>query len=137
MQPYFLLHPHKNGCAVTSKKPISQSICPGAVSMFTCPICLFLTGNISFFAHPTLHQQVNNCNCYDDLHTFRIEFIFSRPGRRQGLLYKQPRDSFIHSASHPFPPTALRRRHAQTVRDRAFRHKIDYVIVIKSFLIKI
>ena len=39
--------------------------------------------------------------------------LISRPGRSQGLLYKQPR----HSVSHPFPPTALRRRHAQTVRD--------------------
>ena len=36
--------------------------------------------------------------------------------------------------SHPFPLTALRRRHAQTVRDRASRYKVDYVIVIKSFL---
>ena len=36
--------------------------------------------------------------------------------------------------SHPFPPTALWRRHAQTVRDRASSYKIDYVIVIKSFL---
>ena len=36
--------------------------------------------------------------------------------------------------SHPFPPTALRRRHAQTVRDRASSYEIDYVIVIKSFL---
>ena len=37
--------------------------------------------------------------------------------------------------SHPFPPTALWRRHAQTVRDRASSYKIDYVIVIKTFLI--
>ena len=36
--------------------------------------------------------------------------------------------------SHPFPPTALRRRHSQTVRDRASSYKIDYIIVIKSFL---
>ena len=31
--------------------------------------------------------------------------------------------------SEPFPPTALRRHHAQTVQD-----EIDYVIVIKTFL---
>ena len=51
-------------------------------------------------------------------------------------------DYFIHSVSQPFPPTALRRRHAQTVRDRCssskIKHKksykIDYVIVIKYFL---
>ena len=36
--------------------------------------------------------------------------------------------------SDPFPPTALRRRHAQTVRDSYFSYKIDHVIVIKTFL---
>jgi hypothetical protein len=30
---------------------------------------------------------------------FRQFRIFSRPGRSQGLLYKQPRNSFIHSVS--------------------------------------
>ena len=34
----------------------------------------------------------------------------------------------------PFPPTALRRRHAQTVRDSSSSYKIGYVIVIKNFL---
>ena len=62
----------------------------------------------------------------------------SRPGQRQGLLYKHLRHSFIHSfinsVSQPFPPTALRRCHAKTVRDRASSYKIDYVIVIKNFL---
>ena len=38
------------------------------------------------------------------------------------------------SVSEPFPPTALRRRHAQAVRDSSSSHKIDYVIVIKKFL---
>ena len=42
--------------------------------------------------------------------------------------------SFIHSFSEPFPPTALQRRHAQTVRDRASSYKLDYVIVTKNFL---
>ena len=36
--------------------------------------------------------------------------------------------------SEPFPPTASRRRHAQTVRDSSSSYKIDYVIVIKTFL---
>ena len=36
--------------------------------------------------------------------------------------------------SEPFPPTALRRRHAQTVRDSSSSYKIDYVIVISTFL---
>ena len=33
-----------------------------------------------------------------------------------------------------FPPIPLRRRHAQTVRDSSSSYKIDYVIVIKTFL---
>ena len=41
----------------------------------------------------------------------------------------------IHSLSNqPFPPTTLWRRHAQTVRDRSFSYKIDYVIGIKNIL---
>ena len=31
-------------------------------------------------------------------------------------------------------PTALRRRNTQTVGDRSYSYKIDYVIVIKNFL---
>ena len=42
--------------------------------------------------------------------------------------------SLINSLSEPFPPIALRRRHAQTVRDSSSSYKIDYVIVIKNFL---
>ena len=60
--------------------------------------------------------------------------IFSRPGQRQGLLYKQPRDSFSQSVHEPFPPTALRRHHAQTGRYSSSSYKIDYVIVIKNFV---
>ena len=37
-------------------------------------------------------------------------------------------------ASQPFPPTALRCRHAQTVRVSSSSFKIDYVIVINNFL---
>ena len=40
----------------------------------------------------------------------------------------------MSSFSQPFPPTALRRRHAQTVRYSTSSYKIDYVIVIKNFL---
>ena len=36
--------------------------------------------------------------------------------------------------SEPFPPTALQRRYAQTVRDSSSSYKIGYVIVIKNFL---
>ena len=34
----------------------------------------------------------------------------------------------IDSVTAPFPPTALWRSHAQTVRDRSSSNKIDYVI---------
>ena len=36
--------------------------------------------------------------------------------------------------SQPFPPTALRRRHGQTIRDSSSSYKIDYVQLIKTFL---
>ena len=42
--------------------------------------------------------------------------------------------SLIQSVSQLFPPTALRRRHAQTVKDRSSCYEIDYVRVIKNFL---
>ena len=42
--------------------------------------------------------------------------------------------SVSQSVGEPFPPTALRRRHAQTVGDSSSSYTIDYVIVIKTFL---
>ena len=60
--------------------------------------------------------------------------ICSRPGQSQGLLYKQPCHSLINWFSQPVPPTSLRCRHAQTVRDSTSSYKIGYVIVIKNFL---
>ena len=42
--------------------------------------------------------------------------------------------SFSQSVTDPFPPTGLWHRHAQTVIDSSFSYKIDYVIVIKTFL---
>ena len=62
--------------------------------------------------------------------------MVSRPGQSQGLLYKQLChwliDWFINSVSEPFPPTALRRRHAHMVRESTSSYKLDYVIVIKN-----
>ena len=37
-------------------------------------------------------------------------------------------------SSHPFPLTALRRRHAPRVKDSILSYKIDDVIVIENFL---
>ena len=70
------------------------------------------------------------------LHWTALHFsdMTSRPARSQGLLYKQPCHSLIHSVREPFPPTALRHRHAQMVRDSTSSYKIDYTIVIKNFL---
>ena len=47
--------------------------------------------------------------------SFWIIYIFSRPGQSQGLLYKHRRHSFLNKVSHPVPPTALWRRHSQSV----------------------
>ena len=79
----------------------------------------------------------------DQSKEFRINIFIDifhwthRPGRSQGLLYKhlcyQLINSFIDSfINDPFPPTALRRRHAQTVRDSSSSYKTDYVFVIKN-----
>jgi hypothetical protein len=59
--------------------------------------------------------------------------FFSRPRRSQGLLYKQPSNLLINSLSQPFPPPALWRRHALTLRDSTSSYKIDSVIVIMNF----
>ena len=64
--------------------------------------------------------------------TCSIKFI-RRPGRSQGLLYKHLPNSLPDSLILQ-SPIALRRRHAQTVRDSSSIYKIDYVIVIKNFL---
>ena len=53
------------------------------------------------------------------------------PGKARGCSTNTP---VIHSFIQSVILTALRRRHAQTVRYRASSYKIDYVIVIKSFL---
>ena len=63
--------------------------------------------------------------------------VISRPGQSQGLLYKHLCYSFIDSFDsliHSLVPTALHRRHAQTVRDSSSSYKIDCIIVIKYSL---
>ena len=54
-------------------------------------------------------------------------FRRSDPGKSWGC---STNSSVIHSFSNPFPPTALRRRYAQTLRDSSSSGKI----VIKNFL---
>ena len=54
-----------------------------------------------------------------------LEYL-ADPGKARGCSIKWVRK--------PFPPTALRRRHAQTVRDSSSSYKKDYVIVLKNFL---
>ena len=62
-------------------------------------------------------------------------YIFSRPGEARGCSTNSlVLNYFSESVSEPSPPTALPRRHAQTVRDSSSSYKIDYVIVIKNFL---
>ena len=92
-------------------------------------------GFCSVFSEKTVLSNHENRNIYSIIGIYLYVYIFSRPGRSQGLLYKQPRDVFIHSVvREPFPPTALQRRHAQTVGDSSSSYKIDYVIGIKKFL---
>ena len=59
-------------------------------------------------------------------------FVFlADPGEARGCSI----NSFvINWFSHPFPLTALRHRHAQTVRDSSLSFKIDYVIVMMRFI---
>ena len=61
---------------------------------------------------------------------FPLKWYLADPGKARGC---STNSLVINSLSHPFPPTALRRRHAQMVKYRAYSYKIDYVIVIKSF----
>ena len=97
--------------------------------------CLYVCASVTLrhLSHVTCHMSPIT---FIVSHYFFVKF--SRPGRSPGLLYKQPRDwlidSFIQWVSEPFPPTVLRRGHAQTVRVSTSSYKIDYIIVIKNFL---
>ena len=97
-------------------------------------VCLLQRTSGKTFVYPFYIIVTNKNNIENYIEKRKQKSIFSGPGRSQGLLYKQPHDSLIDSVCHPFPPTALRRRHAQTVRDNTSNYKIDYVIVIKKFL---
>ena len=66
-------------------------------------------------------------------------FFLADPGQARGcstnsLVINLLINSFSQSVSQPFPPTALRRRHAKRVRGSSSSYKIDYFIVIKNFL---
>ena len=71
-----------------------------------------------------------------DFILIQIDLLYlADPGKARGCSTNSLRiHSFINSVSRPFPPTAVRRRHAQTVRDTTSSYKIDYVIMIKTFL---
>ena len=60
--------------------------------------------------------------------------LFSRTFEMESLVCGIFFEGFPKSVSQPFPPTALWRRHAQTVRDSTSSYKIDYFIMIKNFL---
>ena len=57
--------------------------------------------------------------------------LLTDPGKAKGCSINS---LVINSLIQPFPPTALRRRYAQTVGDTTSSYKIDYVIVIKTSL---
>ena len=61
--------------------------------------------------------------------------LLADPGEARGCsINSLVIDSLINWFSQPFPPTALQRRHAQTVRDSISSYKIDYVKMIKNSL---
>ena len=60
-----------------------------------------------------------------------FEVLLADPGKARGCSI----NSLVNnSLTHPFPPTYLQRRHAQTVRYSSYSYNIDYVIVIQTFL---
>ena len=74
--------------------------------------------------------HVFDCPC-KFCHIFYL--FLADPGKARGcsknsLVIHQ----IIHLVSQPFPPTALRRRHATTVRDSSSSYKINYFIVIQN-----
>ena len=91
---------------ILSCKYQSQYICCEVVTYSI--LTLFLSCIVTYFADP---GEARDCST----NTFIIH-------------------SLINSLSQPFPLTALRRRHAQTVRDSTSSYKIDYFIVIKKIL---
>ena len=53
--------------------------------------------------------------------------LLADPGEARGCsINRLVTDSLIQSVSQPFPPTALRCRNAQTVRDRSSVYKMNY-----------
>ena len=81
-----------------------------------------MVGGLFFtkFNHGRIVQyKINNVTCYSLLVC---------------LAALQTASNLIKSVSDPFPPTPLRRCHAQTGKDSFSSYKIDYVIVIKNFL---
>jgi hypothetical protein len=62
-------------------------------------------------------------------------FSLADPGEARGCsINSLVINSLFHSFSQSLLPTALRRRHTQTVRDSSSSFKIDYIIVIQNFL---
>ena len=84
--------------------------------------------------HHHIHLKIHNVCSNIYTHKCVVSFL-ADPGKARGC---STNSLVIHSfsqwVSEPFPPTALQRCHAQTVRDSSFSYKIYYVIVIKNVL---
>ena len=75
------------------------------------------------------------CLKFTDYCLLATVYCLADPGKPRGCFTNSlVINRLIKSVSEPFPPTALRRRHAQTVRDSSSSYIIDYIIVIKNFL---
>ena len=80
----------------------------------------------------TLHYTALHCTgACNVLHYHRDISYLADPGKARGCSTKR---LVITSVSHFFPPTALRRRNAQTVTDSSSSYKIDCFIVSKNFI---
>ena len=102
------------------------------MSRVTCHMSWRVTCHMSLV---TCHVSHVTCRIF-----FFLLFFYKAYRWRVCYQWGLPRlvHSFIHSfsewVSQPFPPTALCRRHAQTVRISTSSYKIDYIIMIKNFL---
>ena len=84
-----------------------------------------------------LRIKIFSSTCVEAVEAWWIYHIIllADPGKARGCSTNNSVTNWlIKWLTNPLVPTALRRRHTQTVRDRSSSYKIDYIIGIKIFL---